>query len=72
MERPGFKKKIKGGGRKGREKKRGGKETAQMNREITVCMAAFQWAKLTRSVLKGHLNQFQRLKKNESPSSGRI
>lgn len=43
-----------------------------MNREITVCMAALQWAKLTRSVLKGHLNQFQRPEKNESPSLGTI
>ena len=45
MEGPGFKKKNKwgGGGRRKREREeKEGKETAQMNREITVCMAALQ------------------------------
>lgn len=45
-EGPGFtkkKKKIRGVGRRKREREeKEGKETAQMNREITVCMAALQ------------------------------
>ena len=47
MEGPGFtkkkKKKNQGVGRRKREREeKEGKETAQMNREITVCMAALQ------------------------------
>lgn len=40
------------------------RETALMKRAIRVCMAALEWAKLTRSVLKDHLNHFQRLGEN--------